>query len=74
MKKIFAIALVVFFGCNSNDGQGGDASTDDTRTDIGGVRNVNGNIPDTNALGATPRSGGNVPPVDSTYADTANKR
>lgn len=66
------MALVVgLFSCNNNDGQGADTSADTTRTDIGGVRNANGNIPDTTALGATPNSDNNRPPIDSSYADTA---
>lgn len=74
MKKLIGLALVVtLFSCNSNDGQGADTSSDTARTDIGGVENVNGNIPDTTDRGATPRTGSNTPPVDSIYADTSNK-
>ena len=72
MKQIFVMVLLIgLFSCNNNDGQGGDTVTDTTRTDIGGVENVNGNIPDTTTMGATPRSGTNTPPIDSNYADTA---
>ena len=75
MKRLFAMALLVgLFSCGNNEGQGADASADTARTDIGRVENVNGNIPDTTATGATPRSGTNTPPVDSSYADTANKK
>ena len=76
MKRLFAVALLIgLFSCgNNNDGQGADTSSDTTRTDVGGVENVNGNIPDTTATGATPRSGSNTPPIDSSYADTANKK
>ena len=76
MKRLIAMALLVgLFSCgDSNDGQGGDTTSDTARTDVGGVENVNGNIPDTTATGATPHTGTNVPPVDSSYADTANKR
>ena len=72
MKRLIIMVLVIgLFSCNNNDGQAGDTVTDTTRTDIGGVENVNGNIPDTTAMGATPRSGNNTPPIDSSYADTA---
>lgn len=75
MKQIFALALAFgLFSCGSNEGQGGDTSNDTARTEIGGVENVNGNIPDTTATGGTPRSGNNMPPVDSSYADTATKQ
>lgn len=74
MKLFFAMALLIgLFSCGNNS-QDADSSSDTTRTDVGGIENVNGNIPDTTATGATPRSGSNTPPVDSTYADTANKK
>jgi hypothetical protein len=73
MKYIIWIALVsVFISCNSNSDK--NTTTDEGgQTEIGGVENVNGNIPDTSAMGATPRSGNNTKPIDSSYADTANK-
>ena len=58
--------------CNGNNNENS-STTDSTTTEVGGVENVNGNIPDTAAMGATPNSGNNQPPVDSSYADTANK-
>ena len=73
MKKIIAAALVIgFISCNSNSNET-TTTTDSTTTDIGGVENVNGNIPDTTTGGATPNSPDNHPPVDSTYADTTTK-
>ena len=75
MKRLFTMALLIgLFSCGNNEGQGADTSADTTRTEIGGVENVNGNIPDTTVTGGTPRSGSNTPPVDSSYADTANKQ
>jgi hypothetical protein len=75
MKRLFAMALLVgLFSCGNNDGQGADTSSDTSRTDVGGIENVNGNVPDTTTMGSTPRSGSNTPPVDSNYADSANKR
>lgn len=72
MKQVFALALLIgMFSCNNNEGQGADTSSDTARTEIGGVENVNGNIPDTTTMGGTPRTGDNMPPVDSSYADTA---
>ena len=74
MKKLIAIILIVgITSCNSNSNDNTSA-TDSTTTEVGGVENVNGNIPDTAAMGATPNSGDNQPHVDSTYADTANKK
>ena len=73
MKYFFSLVWVaLLFGCGGgSDSQADDAFNDTVRTDIGGVENVNGNIPDTTTMGATPRSGDNTPPIDSTYADTA---
>ena len=73
MKKFIAVALTIgFISCNSSSNES-TGSTDSTTTEIGGVQNVNGNIPDTTSMGATPNSPGNQPHVDSTYADTAGK-
>ena len=73
IKKFTAVALLVcLFSCNSNSNE--EATSNDTSTtEVGGVENVNGNIPDTAAMGATPNSENNQPLVDSSYADTANK-
>ena len=73
MKYFFSLVWVaLLFGCSGGgESQGDDAFNDAVRTDIGGVENVKGNIPDTITMGATPRSGDNAPPIDSTYADTA---
>ena len=73
MKKYIAAALLIgFTSCNSSTNEN-TTSTDSTTTEIGGVQNVNGNIPDTTSMGATPNSSNNQPHVDSTYADTAHK-
>jgi hypothetical protein len=74
MKKLIAFIFIVgITSCNSNSNDNASA-TDTTTTEIGGVQNVNGNIPDTAAMGATPNSRDNQPHVDSTYADTATKK
>jgi hypothetical protein len=74
MKKLIAFILIVgITSCNST-GNDDTSATDSTTTEVGGVENVNGNIPDTTAMGATPNSGDNQPHVDSTYADTATKK
>jgi hypothetical protein len=73
IKKFIAASLVIFlFGCNSNNNEE-TTSNDSATTEVGGVENVNGNIPDTASMGATPNSGDNQPHVDSSYADTAKK-
>ena len=73
IKKITAVALLIcFVACNSSSNEE-TTSTDSTTTEIGGVENVNGNIPDTTTMGATPNSENNQPRVDSSYADTATK-
>lgn len=69
MKKFIAVALVIgCISCNSSNNETG--SSDSTTTGIGGVQNVNGNIPDTTSMSASPD---HQPHVDSTYADTAHK-
>ena len=69
MKKFIVMALVIsFISCNSSNNE--TSSTDSTTTKIGGVQNVNGNIPDTTSMSASP---GHQPHVDSTYADTVHK-
>ena len=74
MKKLITFILIVgITSCNSNSNDNASA-TDSTTTEVGGVENVNGNIPDTAAMGATPNSGDNQPHIDSTYADTATKK
>jgi hypothetical protein len=73
MKRMLAIAILTsLFSCG-NGGKSGDTSGDSAQTEIGGVENVNGNIPDTLSTGATPQSGDNATRIDSTYADTAKK-
>ena len=72
MKKIlYTAVLYAFIACNTS----GDKSSgsDTTTSEVGGVENVNGNIPDTGTMGATPNSPSNQTTVDSTYADTAGK-
>ena len=64
--------IIGLVSCNNNSNDEAN-SNDSTTTEIGGVENVNGNIPDTAAMGATPNSGDNQPHVDSSYADTAQK-
>jgi hypothetical protein len=72
MKKFIGVILLIgFISCNSSNNEN-TSSTDSTTTEIGGVQNVNGNIPDT-SMGATPNSPDNQPHVDSTYADTVGK-
>lgn len=72
MKKFTAVALFLFLvSCNSNSETS--SSIDSTTSEIGGVENVNGNIPDTAAMGATPNSPNNQPRVDSSYADSTTK-
>lgn len=58
------------FSCNSNSDDNSSAN-DTTTTEVGGVENVTGNIPDTTTMGGTPNS--QTPPVDSSYADTTTK-
>jgi hypothetical protein len=71
MKVLVISALaIVMFSCNSNSNDNSSAN-DTTSTDVGGVENVNGNIPDTTSRGSTPTSP--TPPVDSSYADTTTK-
>ena len=73
MKKLLAAAFVIcFISCNSNSNDTS-STTDTSTTEIGGVENVNGNIPDTSAMGATPNSKDNRLSVDSSYADTTAK-
>jgi hypothetical protein len=73
MKKFIGVILLIgFMSCNGRKNEN-TSSTDSTTTEIGGVQNVNGNIPDTTSMGATPNSGNNQPHIDSTYADTAGK-
>ena len=73
MKKFTIMALSIWLvSCNSNNNENS-STTDSTTTEIGGVENVNGNIPDTTSMGATPNSGNNQPHVDSSYADTAKE-
>ena len=74
MIKFFITAalLIGLVSCNS-DSNAEANSNDSTTTEIGGVENVNGNIPDTSAMGATPSSGSNQPHIDSSYADSAKK-
>jgi hypothetical protein len=74
MKKIIAFILIVGIASCNNNSKEDTSATDSTTTEIGGVQNVNGNIPDTAAMGATPNSGDNQPHIDSTYADTASKK
>jgi hypothetical protein len=65
MKKFIGVILLIgFMSCNGRKNEN-TSSTDSTTTEIGGVQNVNGNIPDTTSMGATH--------IDSTYADTAGK-
>lgn len=73
MKKFMALMLLIsFIGCNGNSNETSTTS-DTTTSEVGGVENVNGNIPDTTSMGATPNSGDNQPRIDSSYADTAKK-
>lgn len=73
MKKFFsAVLFISFISCNSNSNET-TSTTDSSATEIGGVENVNGNVPDTTSGGATPNSGDNTTRVDSTYADTTKK-
>ena len=73
MKVIIALALMIsMLSCN-NSKTDTSSTTDSTTSEVGGVQNVNGNVPDTTSMGATPNSGSNTPHVDSTYADTAGK-
>jgi hypothetical protein len=73
MKKFIAMALLIsFISCNGNSNET-TSTSDSSTTEIGGVENANGNIPDTTTRGATPNSGDNQPHVDSTYADTSTK-
>ena len=73
IKKFLTVALIIgVVSCNSNSNSEAN-SHDSTTTEVGGVENVNGNIPDTTSMGATPNSGNNQPHIDSSYADTAQK-
>ena len=61
MKKslFIALAIAALTSCNSNSGGTGgttakDVESDTQSKDFRGVENVNGNIPDTQATGATP--------------------
>lgn len=75
MKKILAFFLLVALaGCGNNADKDGTTSDSTTQTEIGGVENVNGNIPDTTSTGGTPTSGNNTKAVDSSYADTTGKK
>ena len=75
MKKMFAFFLTVMLISCGNDSDSTGGTTDSAgQTEIGGVENVNGNIPDTTATGGTPTSGSNTKAVDSSYADTTNKK
>ncbi|HVG13759.1 MAG TPA: hypothetical protein VM935_02325 [Chitinophagaceae bacterium] len=75
MKKIFAFFLtIVLISCGNDSDSAGGASDSTGQTEIGGVENVNGNIPDTTATGGTPTSGNNTKAIDSSYADTTNKK
>ncbi len=74
MKHIIGLALIiVFMSCNGNGESTVTSSDSSSQTEVGGVENVNGNIPDTTNTGATPQSGNNMKAIDSSYADTANK-
>ena len=73
IKKFVTVALLIgLVSCNSNSSEES-TTNDSTTSEIGGVENVNGNIPDTASMGATPNSENNQPHVDSSYADTAKK-
>ncbi len=66
MKKIpFGFVLLSFIACNSN---GSSSSSEDTTiTNVSGVENVNGNIPDTtNAITVDGSSQSSDKQVDST--------
>ena len=73
MKKLIAsIVIIGFISCNNANNET-TSTTDSITTQIGGVENVNGSIPDTTSMGGTPNSGENQPHVDSSYADTVTK-
>ena len=73
MKRLFSAAFLISLLISCNNSNETSTTTDTTTSDIAGVENVNGNIPDTAAGGATPNSPDNTKPVDSTYADTSTK-
>ena len=72
MKKAFLVIAIAscFVACSGGENK----ADNNTPTEIGGVENVNGNIPDTNSMGATPQGDNSAGHVDSSYADTAGKK
>jgi hypothetical protein len=75
MKKVIAFFFAATLLSCGNNADTGDSNTDSgAQTEIGGVENVNGNIPDTTATGGTPTSGSNAKPIDSSYADTSGAK
>ncbi len=79
MKKAvmasFVFVTLLSCGNSGNNNNGSTTGTNDSGyNDIRGVENLNGNIPDTTATGATPHS--DHPPMDSSRlrnGDTMHK-
>jgi hypothetical protein len=70
MKKMIMASIVVMsiVSCGNNKGGNNDNPTTDSYKSTEGVQNVNGNIPDTGNLGATPHT--EIPHRDSLIPDS----